>query len=126
MRARSSVLVALQRSPQKACSLRAGALEACGRSLEEAQSMCLCMSGVDTPADVERLSGAVQRWVPPSASVLVTNDAVGALAGGTRGRLHGAVLIAGTGTALEQDGLGCAGLSRAVPSRCAWSGTAQA
>ena len=75
----------------------AGALEASGRSLDEADSMCLCMSGVDSPADAERLPGLVQRWVPPSANVLVTNDAVAALAGGTGGHLHGAVLIAGTG-----------------------------
>ena len=68
---------------------KAGALEACGRTLDQADAMCLCMSGVDSPADAERLTGLVQRWVSPSADVLVTNDAVGALAGGTGGRLYG-------------------------------------
>ena len=71
--------------------------------------MCLCMSGVDTPADAARLSGMVQRWVLPSASVVVTNDAVGALAGGTGGRLHGAVLIAGTGALLTDRAGACRG-----------------
>jgi hypothetical protein len=59
------------------------------------------MSGVDRPAD--RLK--VLRWLADSlpqlsaaTPIYVYNDAVGALAAGTGGKLHGIALISGTGT----------------------------
>jgi hypothetical protein len=58
------------------------------------------MSGVDRPADIAR----VQAWVAPvfanvnNAAVFVYNDAIGALAAGTDGSLHGIAVISGTGT----------------------------
>lgn len=76
-----------------------GALQAAGVSVDEVAAVCLCMSGVDRPADVERVRGWLQ---PPvlaaSTAVLVYNDAVGALAAGTDGRLRGIAIISGTGT----------------------------
>ena len=79
--------------------------------------MCLCMSGVDSAADAERLRELVQQSLslPSAASVLVTNDAVGALASGTGGHLHGAVLIAGTGTGSDHAGLCCHAVAAAWP-----------
>lgn len=61
----------------------------------------LAMSGVDRPGDAE----AVAAWVregaggllPAEVPVRVENDAVGALAAGTAGRLRGVVCISGTG-----------------------------
>jgi N-acetylglucosamine kinase-like BadF-type ATPase len=80
-----------------------GVLAAANRQLGDVAAICLCMSGVDRPAD--RLK--VLRWLADglpqlsgaqSPLVYVYNDAVGALAAGTGGRLHGIALISGTGT----------------------------
>lgn len=59
--------------------------------------VCLGMAGVDRPADKER----VQAWVHevfPGVNVQTSNDAVVALASGTKGKLFGVVVISGTGT----------------------------
>ncbi|KAK9800349.1 hypothetical protein WJX73_007864 [Symbiochloris irregularis] len=76
-------------------TLAAAALPA---TAEDLASVCLCMSGVDTPADAERLAGQVETWFPMQTVVRVSNDAAAALASGTGGAPCGCVLIAGTGT----------------------------
>lgn len=76
-----------------------GAIAAAGVSASDVASVCLCMSGVDRPADIARVRGWLQ---PPvlaeSTAVLVYNDAIGALAAGTDGKLRGIAIISGTGT----------------------------
>lgn len=61
-------------------------------------SVCLCMSGVDTPHDISRLQRQVATWFPTQTTITVSNDAAAALASGTNGSTSGCVLIAGTGT----------------------------
>ena len=67
-------------------------------------AVVLGMSGVDRPGDPERVqewveSAFVERGVTQCPPVQVTNDAVTALASGTRaGARHGVVVIVGTGT----------------------------
>jgi len=67
-------------------------------------AVVLGMAGVDRPGDPERVQGWVAsafaaRGVTHCPPVKVTNDAVTALASGTRaGARHGVVVIAGTGT----------------------------
>jgi len=65
-------------------------------SPEAVAGICLCMAGVDRPAD-RALVSELARRIHPFPRVLVHNDAVAALAAGT-GRLLGVVVIAGTGT----------------------------
>mmetsp|Transcript_16023 Transcript_16023/g.48133 ORF Transcript_16023/g.48133 Transcript_16023/m.48133 type:complete len:342 (+) Transcript_16023:50-1075(+) len=62
--------------------------------------VCLCMSGVDRPCDVELTSAWVRELLGgqhTSCQIRVHNDAYGPLAAGTGGELYGVVLIAGTG-----------------------------
>ncbi len=59
-------------------------------------AICLCLSGIDRPADIE----LVKRWARdrlPRAQISVYNDSVAALASGTGGKLHGIVAVSGTG-----------------------------
>jgi hypothetical protein len=62
------------------------------------------MSGVDRPADIARVQSWVQRVFKSDTtsnqhrSIFVYNDAIGALAAGTGGKLHGIAVISGTGT----------------------------
>lgn len=62
------------------------------------QAVCLAVSGVNL--EIDRLH--VLQWLsnifPGNVKLFVHNDAVAALASGTAGKLHGCVLIAGTGT----------------------------
>ena len=47
----------------------AGALESSGLTLEQAGALCLCMSGIDSRADADRLSGLVQEWLPHTVKI---------------------------------------------------------
>jgi N-acetylglucosamine kinase-like BadF-type ATPase len=75
-------------------------------------AVCLSVSGVDRPRDSELVRSWIRQHLHPisllnetenivdhssSSSVLIYNDAVAALASGTQGRLHGLVVISGTG-----------------------------
>lgn len=62
----------------------------------EVEGICLGMSGVDRPDDVQLTKDWVSDLIP-EASIQVRNDAVIALAAGTNGILCGAVVICGTG-----------------------------
>lgn len=59
-------------------------------------AVCLGMAGVDRPADRERVAAWMEA-VLPGVPQLIHNDAVAALASGTRGELFGVVIISGTG-----------------------------
>ncbi|XP_010519063.1 PREDICTED: N-acetyl-D-glucosamine kinase isoform X2 [Tarenaya hassleriana] len=61
------------------------------------RGVCLGVSGVNHPSDQERVSNWIRGIFPSRVKVYVQNDAVAALASGTMGKLHGCVLIAGTG-----------------------------
>ncbi|MFB5189487.1 N-acetylglucosamine kinase [Alicyclobacillus fastidiosus] len=63
---------------------------------EDVRGLSICMSGVDRPAESARLHAVFQERFPNSA-VEIKNDALAALAAGTRGQ-SGVVLIAGTGS----------------------------
>ncbi|GAQ89315.1 hypothetical protein KFL_005100050 [Klebsormidium nitens] len=75
------------------------------------QRVCMGMSGVDRPSDIELVLGWIRSIFPdPTVDVSVHNDAIAALATGTGGKLHGCVLIAGTGTiayGVAEDGRTC-------------------
>lgn len=61
------------------------------------RAVCLAVSGVNHPSDQLRMLEWIRDLFPDNAKIYVENDAVAALASGTMGKLHGCVLIAGTG-----------------------------
>ncbi|KAJ6770819.1 ACTIN-LIKE ATPASE SUPERFAMILY PROTEIN [Salix purpurea] len=61
------------------------------------RAVCLGVSGVNHPTDQERILNWLREIFPSHVKLYVHNDAVAALASGTMGKLHGCVLIAGTG-----------------------------
>ncbi|KAF7109231.1 hypothetical protein CFC21_109527 [Triticum aestivum] len=61
-------------------------------------AVCLSVSGVNHPSDQQRMLDWICNLFPGNAKFYVENDAVAALASGTMGKLHGCVLIAGTGS----------------------------
>ncbi len=63
---------------------------------DEVAAICLCLSGIDRPADI----ALVEWWTRdrlPHAQISIYNDSVAALASGTGGKLHGIVAVSGTG-----------------------------
>ncbi|CAL5409333.1 unnamed protein product [Camellia sinensis] len=83
-----------------------------GSKRSAVRAVCLGVSGVNHPTDQERIlkwlslteQGSNRDWLvqlrdifPSHVKLYVHNDAVAALASGTLGKLHGCVLIAGTG-----------------------------
>ncbi|XP_062196234.1 uncharacterized protein LOC133899271 [Phragmites australis] len=62
------------------------------------RAVCLAVSGVNHPSDQQRMLEWIRDLFPGHAKFYVENDAVAALASGTMGKLHGCVLIAGTGS----------------------------
>lgn len=62
------------------------------------RAVCLGVSGVNHPNDQERILNWLREIFPSDVKVYVQNDAVAALASGSMGKLHGCVLIAGTGS----------------------------
>ncbi|KAJ8642134.1 hypothetical protein MRB53_018828 [Persea americana] len=76
----------------------AEALMKSGSNRFAVRAVCLAVSGVNHPTDQERILNWLRDIFPSHVKLFVQNDAVAALASGTMGRLHGCVLIAGTGT----------------------------
>ncbi|XP_042438460.1 N-acetyl-D-glucosamine kinase-like isoform X1 [Zingiber officinale] len=77
----------------------------CSRS--SVRAVCLAISGVNHPSDQHRIINWLRNIFPDKVAFYVENDAVAAMASGTMGKLHGCVLIAGTGTiayAFTEDG----------------------
>jgi N-acetylglucosamine kinase-like BadF-type ATPase len=72
------------------------ALSTAGYSRAGIAAVCIGASGVDRPLDRERMTGWLRAQFP-SAALAIHNDAVIALASGTRGEIFGVVLISGTG-----------------------------
>ncbi|XP_073150599.1 uncharacterized protein [Henckelia pumila] len=75
----------------------AEALTSAGTSHSLVVAVCLGISGVNHPLDQERILSWMRPIFSPNVKIYVQNDAVAALASGTMGKLHGCVLIAGTG-----------------------------
>ncbi|KAM6572305.1 uncharacterized protein LOC115701507 isoform X2 [Cannabis sativa] len=76
----------------------AEALLKSGSNRSAVRAVCLAVSGVNHPTDQERILDWLRDIFPTHVGLYVQNDAVAALASGTMGKLHGCVLIAGTGT----------------------------
>ncbi|ERN07672.1 hypothetical protein AMTR_s00155p00052560 [Amborella trichopoda] len=76
----------------------AEALFKSGSNRSAVQAVCLAVSGVNHPTDEQRILNWLRDIFPSHVKLYVQNDAVAALASGTMGKLHGCVLIAGTGT----------------------------
>ncbi|KAI4302607.1 hypothetical protein MLD38_038331 [Melastoma candidum] len=76
----------------------ADALAKSGYSRSSVRAVCLAVSGVNHPTDQQRIINWLREIFPANVRLYVQNDAVAALASGTLGKLHGCVLIAGTGT----------------------------
>ncbi|XP_068654868.1 uncharacterized protein [Aristolochia californica] len=76
----------------------AEALLKSGSNRSAVRAVCLAVSGVNHPSDQQRLLNWLRDIFPSHVKLFVQNDAVAALASGTMGKLHGCVLIAGTGT----------------------------
>ncbi|TXG54517.1 hypothetical protein EZV62_019773 [Acer yangbiense] len=76
----------------------ADALSKSGSSRSAVRAVCLAVSGVNHPTDQQRTLNWLRDIFPRHVRLYVHNDAVAALACGTMGKLHGCVLIAGTGT----------------------------
>ncbi|KAJ9140877.1 hypothetical protein P3X46_031469 [Hevea brasiliensis] len=68
-----------------------------GSNRSAVRAVCLGISGVNHPTDQERVLSWLRKIFPSHVKLYVQNDAVAALASGTMGKLHGCVLIAGTG-----------------------------
>ncbi|CAH1441215.1 unnamed protein product [Lactuca virosa] len=76
----------------------AEALSKSGSTRSSVRAVCLAVSGVNHPTDQERILNWLREIFPNDVRCFVHNDAVAAMASGTMGKLHGCVLIAGTGT----------------------------
>ncbi|KAB2610841.1 N-acetyl-D-glucosamine kinase [Pyrus ussuriensis x Pyrus communis] len=76
----------------------AEALAISGSNRSVVRAVCLALSGVNHPTDQQRILDWLRDIFPSHVRLYVQNDAVAALACGTLGKLHGCVLIAGTGT----------------------------
>ncbi|KAF5481479.1 hypothetical protein F2P56_002127 [Juglans regia] len=76
----------------------ADALAKSGLNRTAVRAVCLAVSGVNHPTDQQRIIDWLSDIFPSRVQLYVQNDAVAALASGTMGKLHGCVLIAGTGT----------------------------
>ncbi|XWS44437.1 hypothetical protein CRYUN_Cryun15aG0044400 [Craigia yunnanensis] len=76
----------------------ADALSKSGSNRSAVRAVCLAVSGVNHPTDQQRILTWLRDMFPSHVKLYVRNDAVAALASGTMGKLHGCVLIAGTGT----------------------------
>lgn len=76
----------------------ADALAKSGSNRSAVRAVCLAVSGVNHPTDQQRIVNWLREMFPSYVRLYVQNDAVAALASGTLGKLHGCVLIAGTGT----------------------------
>ncbi|KAA8526186.1 hypothetical protein F0562_008075 [Nyssa sinensis] len=76
----------------------ADALSKSGSNRSAVRAVCLAVSGVNHPTDQRRILNWLRDIFPSHVRLFVQNDAVAALASGTMGKLHGCVLIAGTGT----------------------------
>ncbi|MBA0814244.1 hypothetical protein Gohar_020084 [Gossypium harknessii] len=76
----------------------ADALSKSGSNRSAVRAVCLAVSGVNHPTDQQRILTWLRDIFPTQVKLYVRNDAVAALASGTMGKLHGCVLIAGTGT----------------------------
>ncbi|KAI6698769.1 hypothetical protein NL676_018888 [Syzygium grande] len=76
----------------------ADALAKSGSHRSAVRAVCLAVSGVNHPTDQQRIVNWLRELFPSYVRLYVQNDAVAALASGTLGKLHGCVLIAGTGT----------------------------
>ncbi|KAI3455927.1 hypothetical protein Pfo_012590 [Paulownia fortunei] len=73
------------------------ALSRAGKNRSAVLAVCLGVSGVNHPLDQERILNWMRKIFPGNVKIYAQNDAVAALASGTMGKLHGCVLIAGTG-----------------------------
>ncbi|KAK8966897.1 hypothetical protein KSP40_PGU010450 [Platanthera guangdongensis] len=62
------------------------------------RAICLAVSGVNHPSDQHKILDWFRELFPSHVKIIIENDAVAAMASGTMGRLHGCVLIAGTGS----------------------------
>ncbi|KAL5577398.1 hypothetical protein UlMin_019097 [Ulmus minor] len=62
------------------------------------RAVCLGVSGVNHPSDQEMILNWLREIFPCHVKLYVQNDAVAALASGTMGKLHGCVLVSGTGS----------------------------
>lgn len=76
----------------------ADALSKSGSTRSAVRAVCLAVSGVNHPTDQQSILSWLRDLFPGHVKLFVQNDAVAALASGTMGKLHGCVLIAGTGT----------------------------
>lgn len=76
----------------------ADALSKSGSTRSAVRAVCLAVSGVNHPSDQQRILSWLRAIFPHDVKCFVHNDAVAAMASGTMGKLHGCVLIAGTGT----------------------------
>ncbi|KAH7545497.1 hypothetical protein FEM48_Zijuj01G0100100 [Ziziphus jujuba var. spinosa] len=74
------------------------ALSKSGADLCAVCAVCLGVSGVNHPTDQERILTWLREMFPSHVKLYVQNDAVAAMASGTMGKLHGCVLVSGTGT----------------------------
>ncbi|XP_024992793.1 N-acetyl-D-glucosamine kinase-like [Cynara cardunculus var. scolymus] len=76
----------------------AEALSKSGSTRTAVRAVCLAVSGVNHPTDQQRILDWLRDIFPSDVEFFVENDSVAALASGTMGKLHGCVLISGTGT----------------------------
>lgn len=74
------------------------ALSNSGAKQSAVRAVCFGVSGVNHPKDEERILNWLRELFLDHVKLYVKNDAVAALASGTMGKLHGCVLIAGTGS----------------------------
>ncbi|XP_010907330.2 uncharacterized protein [Elaeis guineensis] len=76
----------------------AQALSKAHSSRSAVRAVCLAIAGVNHSTDQQRILDWLRNIFPSHVKIFVENDAVAALASGTMGKIHGCVLIAGTGT----------------------------
>nr|GEV33042.1 copia protein [Tanacetum cinerariifolium] len=74
------------------------ALSKSGSTRSAVRAVCLAVLGVNHPTDQEQILSWLRAIFPDDVKCFVHNDVVATMASGTMGKLHGCVLIAGTGT----------------------------
>lgn len=57
-------------NPKEICTCAAGALAAAGLEVDAVAGMCVGMSGVDRPADVDVVREYLQAWLPVGVGLM--------------------------------------------------------
>eukprot|EP01091_Cochliopodium_minus_P002040 TRINITY_DN11958_c0_g1_i1.p1 TRINITY_DN11958_c0_g1~~TRINITY_DN11958_c0_g1_i1.p1 ORF type:complete len:322 (+),score=75.17 TRINITY_DN11958_c0_g1_i1:16-981(+) len=73
-------------------------LNIANKKKSDTKAICLSLAGVDRPNEIIKVKSWMEEYFENKIKIYIFNDAIAALASGTKGILEGIVLISGTGT----------------------------